>query len=143
MSDGVAGRSDRLTVAGYGPLVTSAPTNSPTAVATDQDRGITESGRRSGDLTQVHRVQRTRASSTWTALAVAVILAIALLVFIFQNGTSVPVHFLGADGRFPLALGLLASAVAGALVVLIPGLVRMAQLRRTAKRHRSADIHTA
>lgn len=88
-----------------------------------------------------HRVRSTRASVLWTALGAAVILAILLLIFIVQNGRSVPVHFIGASGHFPLALGLLASAVAGALIVLIPGVIRMAQLRRTARRHRVADLH--
>ncbi|HET6874173.1 MAG TPA: lipopolysaccharide assembly protein LapA domain-containing protein [Acidimicrobiales bacterium] len=86
------------------------------------------------------RPHSTRASAVWTGLGVAVVLTILLLVFIVQNARSVPVHFLGVGGHFPLALGLLASAVAGALIVLIPGVIRMAQLRRTARRHRVADL---
>ena len=81
----------------------------------------------------------TRASALWTALGTAVVLAILLLIFIFQNARSVPVHFVGLSGHVPLAVGLLVSAVAGALIVLIPGIIRMAQLRRTARRHRVAD----
>ena len=90
-----------------------------------------------------HRVRSTRASGLWTAVGTAVVLAILLLVFILQNARSVPVHFIGASGHFPLAVGLLASAVAGALIVLIPGVIRMAQLRRTARRHRLADARAA
>ncbi len=74
----------------------------------------------------------TRASAVWTGVAVASLLGVLLLVFILQNTTRVPVHFLGAHGHFPLAIGLLVAAVAGACIVLIPGIVRIAQLRRRA-----------
>jgi uncharacterized integral membrane protein len=87
-----------------------------------------------------HQIRSTRAGAAWTGIAIAVVLAILLLVFILQNTTSVPVHFVGASGHFPLALGLLAATVGGALVVLVPGVIRMTQLRRTAGRHR-ADRH--
>ena len=122
--------------------MTSLPANDPTAVPGQAQPGADEPLAPTDQRADPpHKVRRTRASSTWTALVMAVILTIALLIFIVQNGNHVPIHFLGANGRFPLALGLLASAVAGALVVLIPGLVRMAQLRRTARRHRSSDLH--
>ena len=87
-----------------------------------------------------HRVHSTRAGAVWTGVGVAVVLAILLLVFILQNTTSVPVHFIGASGHFPLALGLLAATLGGALTVFIPGVIRMTQLRRTARRHRRAEL---
>lgn len=83
-------------------------------------------------------VPRTRISSAWTAVAVGLLFLIALLIFIFQNLQNVRVSFTTVHGSFPLALLLLCSAVAGALIVLLLGVGRMIQLRRVARHHRDA-----
>ena len=85
-------------------------------------------------------VPKTRVSSAWTTIAVGLVLLIALLIFIFQNLDNVRVTFLVFHGSFPLALSLLCSAIAGALVVLLLGIARMIQLRRAARRHRDAAV---
>ena len=81
------------------------------------------------------KVRTTRAGAWWTALVLAAVLSILILVFIVQNGESVVIKFLGFEGELPLAVSLLAAAVAGALVVAIPGIFRIIQLRRALTRN--------
>lgn len=81
------------------------------------------------------RPQRTRFSAMWTAVIIAGIVLVLLLIFILQNLRSVKISFLGANGHLPLAIAMLVSAVAGGLLVAIPGVGRMVQLRRTLRRH--------
>ncbi len=90
-------------------------------------------------LADQHVVRSTRTSRTWTALILFVIVLILLLVFILQNGQRVKVSYLGADGSMPLAVAMLFAAAGGALLVAIPGVGRMGQLRRVARRHRKAE----
>ena len=63
-----------------------------------------------------------------------------LLVFILENGQQVNIGYFGAHGHLPLGVALLLAAVLGILLVVIPGAGRMMQLRRTARRHRKADV---
>jgi len=81
------------------------------------------------------RAERTRTSSTWVALAVAIIFLILLIIFIAQNDRKVQLHYLGASGQISEALALLAAAVAGALVVLLVGVGRIVQLRLVGRRY--------
>jgi uncharacterized integral membrane protein len=69
------------------------------------------------------------------AVSVAVIFLLLLVIFIAQNSRSVPVYFLGANGHVSEAVALIASAVAGAILVLAVGIARIAQLRITGRRH--------
>jgi uncharacterized integral membrane protein len=82
------------------------------------------------------RQGRTRIGGTWLAVAVAVVLGVALIVFIVQNTRSVRVDFFSASGHIPVAVALLAAAVGGALVVLIVGVARTTQLRLSRRRER-------
>jgi lipopolysaccharide assembly protein A len=50
----------------------------------------------------------------------------------------VDIAYFGAHGHLPLGVALLLAAVAGALLVLIPGTVRIVQLRKAARRHHAA-----
>jgi putative membrane protein len=98
--------------------------------------GSTEpSTRPKAGLDQKGRVKRTRASELWIGLITAAVLAILFLVFIAQNSDKVAIHFLGWDGRISLAISLLLSAVIGALVVAVPGIVRIVQLRTALRRN--------
>ncbi|CAO5165906.1 lipopolysaccharide assembly protein A [Frankia sp. AiPs1] len=76
----------------------------------------------------------TRTSRVWTTLVLFALVLIVLLIFILQNLDDVKVSFLGAHGTMPLAVAMLFAAVAGALLVAIPGVGRMIQLRRTVRR---------
>lgn len=76
------------------------------------------------------KVRTTRAGAWWTALVVVALVSIAFLVFIAQNAEAVTITFLGLEGDLSLAVALLLSAALGALVVAVPGIVRITQLRR-------------
>jgi lipopolysaccharide assembly protein A len=80
------------------------------------------------------RAPRTRVSAAFVGAVAGLLVLVALLVFILQNTETVKVNFLGASGRLGLGLALLVAAVAGALVVAILGIARIAQLRKLGKR---------
>lgn len=86
-----------------------------------------------------HVVKRTRVSGLWVGLALSALVLLLLLVFILENQQDANVGYFGAHGHLPLGVALLLAAVAGALLVLIPGSARIMQLRATARRHRNAD----
>jgi len=75
----------------------------------------------------------------WLASGCFAVVLLLLLIFILENSRSVDVAFFGAHGHLPLGVALLLAAVLGILLVVIPGTARIIQLRRTARRHRSAD----
>jgi uncharacterized integral membrane protein len=85
-------------------------------------------------------VTSTRTSAAWTAVVAGFVLAVFLLIFLIQNTGSVRISLLGASGRLPLAVALLAAALFGALVVIVAAVARTAQLRVTARRHRRQDL---
>jgi putative membrane protein len=86
-----------------------------------------------------HTIEPTRTSMVWTMVGVGVVLLIAILVFILQNGQRARVRFLMVDGTLPLGVALLFAALLGALLVLVTGAARVLQLRVVARRHRRAD----
>jgi uncharacterized integral membrane protein len=77
---------------------------------------------------------RTRAGTVWVAITAFMVVLAVLLIFVLQNSGSVHVRFLGAHGTMSLAVAMLFSAVAGALLVALASGVRVLQLRRTARR---------
>jgi uncharacterized integral membrane protein len=79
-------------------------------------------------------VRRSRSGGLWTALILSAIVLIFLLVFILQNQFPVQINFLWFGGSVPVGVALLLAAIAGLLLVAIPGGVRMLQLRRAARR---------
>ena len=89
----------------------------------------------------VHPLPRTRAGSTWVAACIAVLILIALIIFIAQNAGSVRISFLALHGRFSLAVALLAAAAAGCLLTLIVGTTRILQLRRSVRRRHGITHH--
>jgi len=80
------------------------------------------------------RVKPTKASAVWTALAVGVLVLVAILIFVVQNGAKVRINFLWLHFSLALGIALLISAILGILLTLAVGSVRMLQLRRLAKR---------
>jgi lipopolysaccharide assembly protein A len=86
-----------------------------------------------------HTVEPTRTSMVWTMVGIGVVLSLAILVFILQNGQRVRVRFLMANGTLPLGAALLFAALLGALLVLVAGAARVLQLRVVSRRHRRAD----
>lgn len=75
-----------------------------------------------------------RTGGLWTGLILSSIVLIVLLVFILQNLDPVRIQFLGIVGQLPTGVALLLAAIAGLLLVAIPGGLRILQLRRLAKR---------
>jgi uncharacterized integral membrane protein len=78
--------------------------------------------------------RHTLISAAWTAVVIAVVLGVALIAFVVQNTQKVQIKFFGASGHIPLVVTLLAAAIVGALSVLVVGLSRITQLRRSARR---------
>jgi uncharacterized integral membrane protein len=79
-------------------------------------------------------VGRTRISGLWVGLILSTLVLIFLLIFILQNLNLVEIHFLGAVGTLPTGVAMLFAAVAGILLVAIPGSARILQLRRAARK---------
>jgi uncharacterized integral membrane protein len=86
-----------------------------------------------------HTIEPTRTSMVWTMVGIGVVLLVAILVFILQNGQRVRVRFLTVDGTLQLGVALLFAALLGALLVLVAGAARVLQLRVVARRHRRTD----
>ena len=76
---------------------------------------------------------RTKISGAWIGLILGAVVLVFLLVFILQNLVPVEVTFLGLRGTLPLGIWLLFAAIAGVLLLAIPGLGRMVQWRRAAR----------
>jgi len=90
-----------------------------------------------------HKVHRTRMGGLWVGLALAAVVLLLLLIFILENSQQASIGYFGVHGHLPLGVALLLAAVAGALLVLIPGSGRILQLRKTARRHRGLDTAAA
>lgn len=88
------------------------------------------------DEAEVRRepVAHSRSGALWTGLILSALVLLVLLIFILQNSNPVQVTFLGASGTLPTGVALLLAAIAGLLLVAIPGGVRILQLRRAARR---------
>ena len=80
------------------------------------------------------RVPRTRTGAAWFGICTAALSFVALIVFMLQNTRSVEVTFLWMHGTLPLALALLIAGVGVAIVTMVIGAARMAQLRRLFRR---------
>lgn len=89
------------------------------------------------------RVGRTAASTTYVGIGIGLLVLVVILIVIIQNLGSASVHFFTANFHLPLGLVILASAVAGGLLVLLASAARVLQLRRNARRHRKADARAA
>jgi uncharacterized integral membrane protein len=81
-------------------------------------------------------VGRSRTGVLWTGLILSALVLLFLLIFILQNGHPVQINFLAASGTLPTWVALLLAAIAGLLLVAIPGGLRILQLRRAARRGR-------
>ncbi|MFG1780960.1 lipopolysaccharide assembly protein LapA domain-containing protein [Rhodococcus oryzae] len=80
----------------------------------------------------------TKAAATWTGLVIGVLVLILLLVFILQNLDQVALQLFFWEFSLPLGVSLLLAAIAGALIMALAGGVRILQIRRVAKKARSA-----
>ncbi|KGI70232.1 lipopolysaccharide assembly protein LapA domain-containing protein [Mycolicibacterium rufum] len=85
-------------------------------------------------------VHRTRAAALWTALTLGFLVLIVLLIFIAQNTESTEFQFLGWQWSLPLGVAILFAAVAGGLLTVAVGAVRIFQLRRAAKKNLKGGV---
>lgn len=83
----------------------------------------------------------TKAAAFWAALIVGFLILIVLLIFIAQNTATTTFTFLTWHWSLPLGVAILAAAVAGGLITVAVGTVRIFQLRRAAKRSLKAAGH--
>jgi uncharacterized integral membrane protein len=83
-----------------------------------------------------HRLPRSRAGGIWVVLVVFALVLLMIMIFILQNGQRSDVYFMGAHGHLPMGVALLLSAIFGVLLVALPTVVRILQLRMMASRHR-------
>ncbi|TWG07511.1 putative integral membrane protein [Saccharopolyspora dendranthemae] len=79
---------------------------------------------------------QSRTGVLWTALAIAGVVLVFLLIFIAQNFTPATVHFLGLEFSLPIGLALLFAAIVGGVLVWLAGTARMIQMRRAVKKAR-------
>ncbi len=79
-------------------------------------------------------LRRSRTSGAWTAVVLAAVLLLLLIVFIAQNTQSVHISFFGFDGHAPLAVALLIATAAGIVITAAVGTARIWQLRRRVRR---------
>ncbi len=112
---------------------TSHPTDAPSSPATDTPGSPIAAPpppppRRQG-------VGRTRLGSVWVGLIGMALAFVALLSFGVQNPARTDLHFLWLDGRVPLGVAMLFAAIAGILLIAIPGTGRILQLRRRSRGH--------
>jgi uncharacterized integral membrane protein len=107
------------------------------AVGSDHDTGPVEKDPPTGPVHTTAGdpvVTRTRTGGLYAGLILSALVLVVLLVFILQNLDPVRIQFLGLAGQLPIGVALLLAAVAGLLLVAIPGGLRILQLRRAAQR---------
>lgn len=83
--------------------------------------------------------RRSRTGGLWVGLILSALVLVFLLVFILQNGEPVLISFFALEGVLPSGVALLFAAIAGMLLVAIPGSLRILQLRRAARRGARPD----
>ena len=116
------------------------PPESPDAGTSPQPTGATARPKSAGATAPApSATTTTRAAAAWFATAVALLLLVMLILLILQNQNIVDVRYLGFTGSIPLGTALLIAAVAGAAVVTIVGVIRLTQLRLTARRTRRLE----
>jgi uncharacterized integral membrane protein len=71
----------------------------------------------------------TRLGMIWTAVVIALILLVLLIIFIAQNQDQVLLRYFGFEGQVALGLALFIASVAGGIVVAAAGAARIIQLR--------------
>ncbi len=72
---------------------------------------------------------RSRVGMVWITLIAFVIVLLLLGVFILQNSQSTDIRFFGAKGTIPFGLAMLFAALAGVVLTLLIGSIRIIQLK--------------
>jgi uncharacterized integral membrane protein len=85
-------------------------------------------------------VKRTRTSATYVGVAFGLIVVILVLIIVVQNLGESSVHLFTWRFKLPEGVIVLASAVAGGLIVFLVSLARVLQLRVMARRHQRRHV---
>lgn len=121
--------ADPATDPGLRPVEVPDPEQPTVQTPGEQPTVPTPTGRRG------QPISRTRTGGLWTGLILSAVVLVFLLIFILQNNTPITIHFLGFSGALPTGVALLLAAIAGLLLVAIPGGLRILQLRKVARRN--------
>ena len=78
---------------------------------------------------------RSKVGATWLILAFFMLLLLLLLIFILQNSSAVHINYFGAHGTLSFGVAMLISAVAGSILTLLIGSIRIVQLKFANKKH--------
>ncbi|MBC7581665.1 DUF1049 domain-containing protein [Aeromicrobium sp.] len=76
---------------------------------------------------------RSRVGATWMALTAFVSILLLLLIFVAQNSKAVKIQYLGTSGTLSFGVAMLLSAVAGSILTILVGSVRIIQLKMRKK----------
>jgi uncharacterized integral membrane protein len=143
MSDD-AGRGDRGGVPAHGSVGPLDPTADPVTdpgmripVAPDQSTApvaLPSGPSAPPAAAATPAVRSSKTGGLWIGLILSALVLLLLLVFILQNGDPVQISFFALEGVLPTGVALLLAAIAGILLVAIPGSLRIMQLRRAARR---------
>ena len=115
--------------------VPAGPTGAPTTGAPTTGAPTTGAPTTGAPTTgTAPKARRSRTGGLWVGLILSALVLLFLLVFILQNGEPVQISFFALDGVLPTGVALLLAAIAGILLVAIPGSIRILQLRRAARR---------
>ena len=140
MSDD-AGRVRPTTGPAHGSVDPIDPVQPLDPIGRDGDPGLRGTGTGGAEVavpppapSRQEPVKHSKTSGLWVGLILSALVLLFLLIFILQNGRPVNIQFLGLDGTLPTGVALLLAAIAGLLLVAIPGTIRILQLRRAAKR---------
>ncbi|MDT7581855.1 MAG: hypothetical protein QOK35_3119 [Pseudonocardiales bacterium] len=119
------------------PVLPAEQPTGPVAVPTDSGPTGPSGGPATGTAPTTGtapKVRRSRTGGLWVGLILSALVLLFLLVFILQNGDPVQISFFAVEGVLPTGVALLLAAIAGILLVAIPGSIRILQLRRAARR---------
>jgi uncharacterized integral membrane protein len=120
MSGRTSGRDERMGDADAdGPV---EPDDATTDAGDDGDDGVADPLRGS------------RTSRGWVAVATLAVIFVLLIVFVAQNTDRVAVRFFGWTWHAPLAVAILVGAVAGMVLAVVAGTLRIWQLHRRVRR---------
>jgi uncharacterized integral membrane protein len=131
---GAPSPADGPTTPGTAAVRPGAPTTGPSAGRTPPSEPVTIPDGAAASRPRA-RVSpgRTKIGGAWIGLILGAVVLVFLLVFILQNLEPARVQFLGMEGTLPLGIWLLFAAIAGVLLLAIPGLGRMVQWRRAGR----------
>jgi uncharacterized integral membrane protein len=77
-----------------------------------------------------NKSEKSKVGVVWLTLAAIIMVLLLLIIFILQNSMTVHIKYFGAKGSLQFGVAMLIAAVAGALITLLVGSVRIIQLKK-------------